>query len=487
MPCSVLRSLLGITIVAVLVSCSPGKSLQRSARTRVLGTAALETAHVGISVFEPATGKYWYDYQGDHYFIPASNTKIPTCYAAMKYLGDSLAGIRYGFSEPNKGNESLLVIDPTGDPTFLHPDFKSQRVFSFLQQNFSVAGKRLGWLTNSNKIEPWGNGWSWNDYEDDYMAERSVFPVYGNLINVRLLDTSQRRIMSAGDPARYGLFSSGIRLFDSLLNNLRPPMYPKLAAIDFPAVKLRRKMESNDFWIEPGTTPFKSQIIPFATRGFSTAAHLLLDTLKADFTLVDKLPGDGNRYTMETDNGDVDAIRIPEWKTLYSQPTDSFLRPLMHVSDNFFAEQALLMTSDKLLGEMNDGKIVDTLLKTDFRDLPQKPRWVDGSGLSRYNLFSPRDFVMILDRMRNEFGMERVKTIFPTGGEGTLSSYYKTEAGFLYAKTGTLSGVVALSGFLYTRKNKLLVFSVLVNNHNHTATEVRRAVESFLREIRSRY
>jgi D-alanyl-D-alanine carboxypeptidase/D-alanyl-D-alanine-endopeptidase (penicillin-binding protein 4) len=160
---------------------------------------------------------------------------------------------------------------------------------------------------------------------------------------------------------------------------------------------------------------------------------------------------------------------------------------MMHHSDNFFAEQSLLMVSNERLGVMNDEKIIDTLLKTDFKDLPQKPRWVDGSGLSRYNLFSPRDFVTIFNKMKNEFGMERIKNILPTGGEGTISSYYKTENGYLFAKTGTLSGVVAISGFLYTKKNKLLIFSALVNNHNGSATDVRRSVEKFLQEIRRKF
>ena len=160
---------------------------------------------------------------------------------------------------------------------------------------------------------------------------------------------------------------------------------------------------------------------------------------------------------------------------------------MMHRSDNFFAEQSLMMVSNELLGLMNDARIIDTILKTDFRDLPQRPRWADGSGLSRYNLFTPQDFVAILNKMKNEFGMERIKEIFPTGNEGTLTNYYKTENGFIYAKTGTLSGVVALSGFLYTKRNKLLLFSVLVNNHRAPATDVRRAVEKFVQEVRVRY
>jgi D-alanyl-D-alanine carboxypeptidase/D-alanyl-D-alanine-endopeptidase (penicillin-binding protein 4) len=172
---------------------------------------------------------------------------------------------------------------------------------------------------------------------------------------------------------------------------------------------------------------------------------------------------------------------------IHSQPTDSLLKPMMHRSDNFFAEQSLLMVSNEMMGVMNDEKIIDTLLKTDFKDLPQKPRWADGSGLSRYNLFTPQDFVFILNKMKNEFGMERLKVILPTGGEGTISNYYKADSGYIYGKTGTLSGVVAFSGFLYTKKGKLLVFSALVNNHQSSATEVRKAVEKFLQGVRNKY
>ena len=145
------------------------------------------------------------------------------------------------------------------------------------------------------------------------------------------------------------------------------------------------------------------------------------------------------------------------------------------------------MASNERLGIMNDEKIIDTLLKTDFKDLPQKPGWVDGSGLSLYNLFTPKDFVFILHKIKNEFGMERVKVIFPTGGQGTLANYYVADSNYIHAKTGTLSGVVALSGYLYTKKGKELIFSVLVNNHKASGTEVRRAVEKFLQAARNKY
>jgi D-alanyl-D-alanine carboxypeptidase/D-alanyl-D-alanine-endopeptidase (penicillin-binding protein 4) len=112
---------------------------------------------------------------------------------------------------------------------------------------------------------------------------------------------------------------------------------------------------------------------------------------------------------------------------------------------------------------------------------------LDGSGLSRYNLISPQDFVFVLEKMKNEFDWKRITTILPTGNDGTLSGYYKNYAGKIYAKTGTLSNNVSLSGYIITNKGKQLIFSVQVNNHQTSATAIRRAVEKFLTTIIDQY
>lgn len=411
------------------VSCSVSNKINRSAKENILKNNAFVSAHTGISVYEPATGKYFYNFQADKYFVPASNTKLATCYAAMKYLGDSLIGIRY-----NILNDSTVAIQSAADPTFLNVDFKDHPVYNFLNKFHFIQIEKTSFSAFL------GNGWAWNDYTDDYMAQRSAFPIYGNIAKV-----IWRNDHSITFNPSYFLKHSFIA--EPLTNG-------------FEVIK---SWDKNDFTFMNGSEKIK--YIPFRPDDISIQ-NLLTDTLHQNIQFI------------ETKNIYPNKV--------HSQPTDSLLKLMMHRSDNFFAEQSLLMVSNQLLNEMNDEKIVDTLLKTDFKLLPQSPKWVDGSGLSRYNLFSPEDFVFILNKMKNDFGMERMKNILPTGGTGTISNYYREDSGYIFVKTGTLNGVVALSGFLYTRKNKLLIFSVLVNNHRSSSITIRRGIEKFIQNIRNK-
>jgi serine-type D-Ala-D-Ala carboxypeptidase/endopeptidase (penicillin-binding protein 4) len=133
---------------------------------------------------------------------------------------------------------------------------------------------------------------------------------------------------------------------------------------------------------------------------------------------------------------------------------------------------------------MKDETIIDSLLAGPLADLPQKPSWADGSGLSRFNLFSPRDFVSLLIKLKNEFGMDRMKKILPTGGTGTLKNYYRSDSGYVFAKTVSLNNVLCLSGYIYTKNNHLLEFSILVNNHTGSGSAIRHAVENYVEYLR---
>lgn len=395
----------------------------------ILKDAAIRHAHTGIVFYEPATDRYWYQYQGEKYFVPASNNKLNTCYAALQYLGDSIAAIRYEISP-----DSAITLRGLGDPTFLHPDFDRQPVYDFLKRFKAVH------LQLPSFHQYAGTGWAWDDFPYAYMALRSGFPIYGNIVT-------------------FFLGNGAIKSTPSYFQNRLEITAPLTSGF-----YVSRPWGSNDFSFSKGKV--RRWEYPFVPDN-ETLVALLTDTLNLPVKVTQKS----------------DSLH----HVLYSRPLDSMLKIMMHRSDNFFAEQSLLMVAQKLTGHLNEDSAINYLLSHDFKDMPQPPQWVDGSGLSHYNRFSPRDFVFLLGKMKDNFGMEKMETILPTGGEGTLSSLYQAQKGKIFAKTGTLNGVVALSGFLITNKNKFLIFSILVNNHNTSASHVRKEIEKLVQFIQTKF
>ncbi len=419
-------------------SGSAQKKINFNTAKDILQNKDLASAHIGIYIYEPATGKTWYNHNADKYFVPASNTKLFTLYTALKTLGDSVAGMQY------YETENAIYLKPTGDPTFLHSHFPVQPVVKWLQQTTKKV-----YINDSNwQSKPLGTGWSWDDYSTYYMTERNALPVYGNVIK-----WTQIRQEGSDNPEDNIVYSEPEVDWKVRFDPLRTSVFNVI-----------RERDENVFKISAGTEILKTIEVPFITNGIASALELLKDTLHQEISLSDQ------NYPQTL-------------KTVYSQPLDSILSYMMHNSDNFMAEQILLMCAGKKLGVMSDKKMIDTLLHDELKNIPQAPSWADGSGLSRYNLFTPKDFVWVLERMKNEFAWQRLTAIFPTGGEGSLKNYYKPLVNNLYAKTGTLTGQSALSGYLTTRKNKQLIFSIIINNHRIENAEVRRAVERFLLDV----
>jgi len=424
-----------IIFYSLFASCKTTAQISRQAEKTLITDTAISKGFIGISVFDPSYNTYLYNYNADKYFVPASNVKLFTLYAGMKYLGDSLVGLRYDSAE-----NGITRIYPSGDPTFLASEFNHQPVLHFLKQHRNVE------FQENILVPPFGYGWAWDDYKEDFMTARSAFPIYKNVFSIRWINKDSVDIY----PHYFAVKAQAI-------------------VSSFAGFTVLKGFDNNDISILPGSEKNKSY--PFAPDMITRDA-LITDTIQ-HISITGKI-----NYAFQ---------RNTTAQVIHSQASDSLFKPMMHYSDNFFAEQTLLMASNEHLGCMNTAMIIDTLLGLDLKDAPQKPKWVDGSGLSRYNLFTPQDFIYILNKMKNEFGVERMKNILATGGEGTLKNYFKKDAGFIYAKTGTLSNNCALSGYIITKKNRLLIFSILANNYQTGATPVRKAVEKFVEYLRDTY
>ena len=454
-------------------ACSVSKKINKQVVQVLLQDSVLATGQIGISIYEPATKQYWYNYNADKYFVPASNVKLFTCYAAMQHIGDSLTGLWY-----QPFNDTAINIIPSGDPTFMHPAFAKQPVINFLQQS-----KKTLLVSNQNNVAPLGKGWSWDDYNETFMAERNTWPIYGNVVDITLQGFKNTNAYTAVPD-----FNISPSYFKDKIDSLfvLPTSLLKNSVLQADSVNsnesqfnIIRQKDANHFTLKYNEeqTAFTNAQIPFCVHNNAVT----IDILNTNFALAIKQG--------QLNDGDLYPGKPPQvqWHTIKTQPTHNALQHMMYYSDNFIAEQVLVMLQQQSFWQLqplkNTEEVIAYIIQNNLKDVPQPPIWVDGSGLSRYNLFTPQSFVYIINKMNNEFGIDKVKSILTTSGQGTLKNYYVQDSTFIYAKTGTLSGVVALSGFVITKKKKLLIFSILTNNFVGKARLVRRSIEKFITNL----
>ena len=385
------------------------------------------TQFTGFYLYDPITKEELYNYNGNKFFIPASNTKIFTLYTAMKMLNDSIPAFKYQLINDE------LHVQGTGDPTFLHPKYKNTRAVDFFKNN----GSKLIFHWNNFDEESFLPGWTWDDFRKDYSPERSQFPIHENLVSISKNGNS-------------------IKTF--------PTYFEELTEIrEMPEP---RSFYDNKFYI---SNKKRSAKVPFIVNE----------------TVIEK-------SLSQILGKPVDMVKSPmtrEAKVFYSQKSDDVYREMMENSDNFLAEHLLILASSTLPGKLSAAEIIAYAKQNLLKELKQQPEWFDGSGLSRYNLFTPQSFSQVLEKMYNEFPEERLFSIFPIGGKtGTIKNRYRdTMQPYIYAKTGTLSNNVTLSGYLKTKSGRTLIFSLMNNNSVKNLSWIRNENEKLLRIVRDHY
>lgn len=417
-----------IAIVLLFWNCA---GIQKSAlNKRLTNLEESYNHHIGFSLYDPVKEKMLYEFNGTKYFIPASNTKILTFYTSIKSLQDSLITFYY-----KEKNDSLLLW-PAGDPTFLNPEFPESEVLNDLISK----DKELFISFRNSSVEGFGPGWSWADYPYIYSAERAALPLYGNYYTI----TSNNQQLSITVP----FFKQYLALSDSSDN-----------------IRFSREPFSNDVIFNPGKVETSGTFnIPFKTSPW-LSARLLSDTLQRQLYVTNE-PFDSTA------------------KAIKSLPVDTAYKKMMHESNNFVAEQLLLQCAAVVLDTLDQRSMINYSLNNYLDFLPQRPFWVDGSGLSRYNLITPNSLVALWSKIYSEFGTEEIFPLLATGGKvGTLKNYYKTDPPYIFGKTGTLRNNHNLSGYMITKKGKLMIFSFMNNNYPTSSTPVKKQMEKILWEI----
>ena len=423
--------LLLVLSVTSFTSCSTYKTANNSFKN----SPAFTQGFAGLAVYDPSIQKMIYEHNALKYFTPASNIKLFSLYTGLKILGDSVPALKYEV----RGDS--LIFTGTGDPSFLNPDLQESAVFEFLK----VANEKLYYIPPSYTEKYFGPGWSWDDFNSYYSAERTSFPVYGNRVSFEFPSGATIPVVTPD------IFKDSVQLNETREN--------------FRGV--RRDMLSNNFKYSQSLAQRSApQQVPFK---YSTQliVNILKDTLKKDVVVLND-PG----------------VKFRNPKTLFSIPVDSIYKRMMEVSDNFIAEQILLMAGGVIADTLKTGIAIDHMLENHLQDLPDEPQWVDGSGLSRYNLVTPRSMIQLLLKIKDEVPQERLFNLLATGGKsGTLKTSYVAPQPYIFAKTGTLRNNHSLSGYLKAKSGKILIFSFMNSNYTVPTAELKTQMELILRDF----
>ncbi len=346
---------------------------------------------------------------------PASNVKILTVLGSI-YYGDSIPIINY------KVYNDTLKISPTGYPLLSHPKYEDKDLGKFLKKF-----EHIEYHIPKIDLDKYGPGWAWDDYNNYYQAERSEIPIYGNVI--------QAVKKSNGDI------------------EITPDKFK--IVIDFEQkIQIDRSEIENNFSINPSLLKLGDTIYyPFITSRKNTVS-LLENALekKVEFN----------------------KEELKDYDVLNSSQVDDIYSAILKDSDNLISESIAANISYRL----NDTISVDKGIRL-IQNISKQVELFDGSGLSRYNLVTPKSIISSLHNIYDLIGFDRIKKIFPK------NYIIRHEEDFVWGKTGTLKNNHNYSGYLITDKNRIYIFSIMINHFTKDLSKIKEVIVDFLIYLKS--
>ena len=433
--------LIVLSCCLLLISCASINRFSERQLDRMLEeeSPAFRSAFTGFALYDPASDEILYSHRGKRYFTPASNTKILTLYTALQAMGDSIPLLQYSI----KNNQLTLI--GTACPAFMHPDLPQDTIFmNFLQNRHAPVSVYFPPFYD----EKYGPGWAWDDNNRRFQTQRSPFPIYGNSVRFKL-DTNERSLRTYPE------------YFQIATQKVKEPQ-------DHSFIRKRRKGNVYEYSIgREGDVKELESELPFQD------SEQVFTTLLSGFT----------RHEVRIAYNRPDDIQ-----TVYYPYPDSLYAYFMHRSDNFTAEHLLLQSALVWTDSLRSYNAINRMKKGAFSQLPQEAIWVDGSGISRYNMLSPLSIVSVLELIYDQYREDEWKCWFPAGGrDGTIAHHYGGESPWIYAKTGTMRNNHCLSGFLITKRGKVLLFSFMNNHFTGSSQRYKESMERVLRYIRDTY
>lgn len=483
-------------LLAILASLATfAQTLAEKVDAIAAAAPAAARGHWGAYFINLGTGEVLYAHRENHFFVPASNTKLFSTALALARLGPEHRQLtRLVGSAPALGPGGVLAgdlrIEGGGDATLsgrvlpYDPKSKPGDPLAALDQLAEQA-----WTNGLRRVdgdvigddsayvwEPFPDGWSQDDTKFSYGAPVSALMLHDNTVTIRVQGGAQ-----AGEPARVMVTPSpGYWTVESRVRTALPAT----------GLKLEREPGSRqiELWgsVAPGRARELSMAIDDPAR---YAAYAMREALVRRGIAVMGGTAIRHRHPLMAAPAAASpaASGVIELARRTSPPLMETLRVVGKVSQNLHAEAVLIEVARKQGREPSrDGGVEELRLFLEEVGIPAGDyRFEDGSGLSRLTLVTPVATARLLRFMHASPYRDAFRSLLPQGGlDGTLDDRFRRLKGaVVLAKTGSLSHTASLSGYIERPDGDPIAFSVMVNNANERGAAMRGFIDKLLAAV----
>ncbi len=419
------------------------------------------TMNIGIEVVDLTTGATLYSRNRTRTFIPASNMKLFSDAAALMVLGPD-----YRFQNQLSTNATQLqqgalngslYLHLSGDPSFTHDQLAALIAALKAWHINRIQGNV--YIDSSHAVaSPYPPGWMATDLVYSYGA-----PAAPLIIDTNRLLVTVNPADKPGEPAVIETNdASGSIATD---NQVKTKATSAHCGIDFSMDKENHLTVRGCVGVGQWAVMQKMAIRnPLAyAQGLIKRQLSEANIAFAGDVLIGKAPSGSLLIATET-----------------SKPIAQLMADTLKPSDNLYADSLFLHAAEKLNGSPVDWAEAQFIIKKFIQQQTGielgNAVLTDGSGLSRHDLLTPNQTVSLLRFLYERFPLsyEYIAALPVSGRDGTLQRRFKkpNQQDMVRAKTGTMTGVMSLSGYLYTANAHTLAFVIFINNRPGTSLAI---------------
>ncbi len=452
----------------------------------------------GVAVISLKDGKLIYEHNGDHLFTPASNMKVYTTAVALDLLGADYRWRTSVYSENQPDVNGIIrgdvILYGRGAPDLISANRnENHNSLEHLAKALVARGiKRIeGNIVGDESYfrgDPIGQGWQWNDLQWYFGAEASALTVNANSVEISITSSS-----NLNEPPK--VVSNDLDGYLQLTNNLAT-----VARNEEIKIGVHRGLSDNtvNVWGQ----------YPVLTRGYGVslsvhrpalwAASIFLRTLRTHGIVVDGVAK--FRDSRVPVKSRFEPSGNHELAFVTSQSLSEIVKVTNKFSVNLYAElllrtigreRAAMLPDEREIGrELGDDERGTRLIELWLRNQKIDTRNLaihDGSGLSRLNLVTPRATSQLLEAIRRTTSARIFTESLPVAGtDGTLQSRLQATSGRIAAKTGALTYVNSLSGYLTASAGQVYAFSITCNDQVETRNSL-RLIDHFVLKLSAHF